>query len=89
MTLRHCLDCQILTRSTTSRCGPCQRNREKTRNAARKDLYGGTWYATSRRARKNQPWCSVCGAETQLTLDHERWQVECRSCNSSHRRNAR
>lgn len=85
--LRSCLDCGLRTRTTAPRCGPCERSRQRRRNAARSQ-YAGAWRATSRTARRRQPWCSICGTTDDLTLDHEHAQVECRSCNSSHRRNA-
>ena len=83
---RPCLTCGTLTRNPGSRCRPCEQAHQRTRNQTRTQ-YTGTWQATSRRARKAQPWCSICGATSDLTLDHEHGQVECRSCNSSHRRN--
>jgi len=83
-----CLDCTARHRQPGPRCQPCEQAHQKARNAARTQ-YAGTWRATSRRARKAQPWCSLCGTTADLTLDHEHGQVECRSCNSSHRRNPR
>jgi 5-methylcytosine-specific restriction enzyme A len=79
-----CLDCHQLT--NTTRCPDCERIRQRNRNRRRLQ-YLGTWAATSRRARKAQPWCTRCGTTTDLTLDHETGTVECRSCNASHRRN--
>lgn len=84
---RPCLDCGLLTRTTTSRCGPCQRNRDRARNRARLQ-YQGSWKGASRRARRAQPWCSVCGTPYDLTLDHETGTVQCRRHNSAHRRDA-
>lgn len=81
--LRICLDCPARTRS--SRCPRCEAERNRRRNQQRTQ-YAGTWRATSKRARKAQPWCSICGTPFDLTLDHEHGQVECRSHNSSHRR---
>ena len=82
--LRPCLDCGARTRRT--RCPRCESDWNRRRNA-RRTQYQGAWAATSRRARQAQPWCSICGTLFDLTLDHEHGQVECRSCNSSHRRN--
>lgn len=70
----------------SSRCRRCELDHQRARNATRPQ-YAGSWYATSRRARKAQPWCSICGTNADLTLDHEHGQVECRECNSRHRRN--
>ena len=83
--LRHCLGCHALTRRF--RCPRCEAIWQRERNA-RRTQYAGTWRATSKAARKAQPWCSICGATDDLTLDHEHGQVECRACNSSHRRDA-
>jgi hypothetical protein len=83
---RPCLECGLLIRSTTSRCGPCQKTKDRTRNQTRAQYRGG-WKAFSEKQRRHQPWCSVCGAMKDLTFDHEHWRVECKSCNSSHRRN--
>lgn len=80
-------DCGALHRNPGPRCGPHTRTFNKARNQARTQ-YHGTWQATSRAARKAQPWCTRCGTGQDLTLDHETGTVECRSCNSSHRRNA-
>lgn len=85
--LRPCLDCGTRTRNPGSRCRSCELAHQRARNAARKAQYGGTWAATSRRARRARPICARCGRTDDLTLDHETGQVECRSCNSSHRRN--
>lgn len=83
---RPCLTCGTLTRNPTSRCRPCQQAHDQARNA-RRPQYAGTWKTTSKKARQEQPWCSLCGTTQNLTLDHEHGQVECKSCNASHRRN--
>lgn len=85
--LKLCLECTARHRLAGPRCADCERNHQRARNQARKALYGGTWQATSKRARRAQPWCSICGTPYDLTLDHEHGQVECQTCNSSHRRN--
>lgn len=82
-----CLDCGARHHTGNPRCRPCYLAHQRARNQARQALYGGTWRTTSRRARAAQPWCSICGSRANLTLDHEHRQVECQSCNSSHRRN--
>lgn len=86
MTLRICLTCQKRHHEDGPRCYPCEQARQRARNASRPQ-YAGAWRATSRRARKAIPYCARCGTTADLTLDHETGQVECRSCNSSHRRN--
>lgn len=82
---RPCLDCGRL--ATATRCVFCEAKRQRQRNASRPQ-YAGAWDRVSRQARRAQPWCSVCGATEKLSLDHERGQVECVSCNSAHRRDA-
>lgn len=81
--MRPCLECGSPTKGT--RCPIHEAARQRTRNQARTQ-YAGQWRATSKRARKAQPWCSICGTPFDLTLDHEHGQVECRTCNSRHRR---
>lgn len=87
MTFRICLECNKRHQHDGPRCYPCHLARERARNTARRNLYGGAWRATSKRARKAVGHCVRCGTTADLTLDHETGQVECRSCNSSHRRN--
>lgn len=79
-------DCGNLHRNAGPRCGPHERAWQKQRNASRPQ-YAGNWKTTSKKAREEQPFCSVCGTPYQLTLDHETGTVQCKSCNSSHRRN--
>jgi hypothetical protein len=78
--------CGVLTRNPKGRCRPCQQAHDRKRNRDRTQ-YQGDWQATSRKARKAQPWCTVCGTTEQLSLDHETGTVQCVPCNSSHRRN--
>lgn len=82
-----CIDCGQRTRNPGGRCRKCYLAHEKVRNAARKNLYGGTWRAESKARCKEQPWCSICGNPGDLTLDHDTNLVMCRHCNSSRRRN--
>lgn len=88
-TVRLCLDCWTRCEPTlgSSRCVSCERRRQRRRNEIRVQYKGG-WRTLSRRARAAQPWCTRCGALDDLTLDHETLDVECRSCNASHRRDA-
>ncbi|MHA6509516.1 hypothetical protein [Tessaracoccus sp. Y1736] len=52
--------------------------------------YGSSWQALSLQAREIQPWCTDCGAEDDLTVDHLHWpahslddvEVVCRGCNN-------
>ena len=93
----HCLVCGRLCRpgrNDRGRCLVCISAWNRQRNADRKGLYGGTWGKESRAARQAEPWChrilvdgTLCAATSDLTKDHETGKVECRRCNSSHRRN--
>lgn len=93
-----CLVCGILTRSTTSRCGPHEREHQRARNQTkrRQDLYGGPYQTARRKALAGATLCPICGvnlirsrtARNGATWDHQHSRIECRSCNSSHRRDA-
>lgn len=82
--MRPCLvpSCPNLTPRT--RCAEHERQRQRKRNAdpRRQERYGGDWPAHSRQRRAEQPWCSICGAVTDLTVDHETDAVWCRGCQS-------
>ena len=82
--------CPIIIQGRGPRCPAHEAMHQRVRNQQRTQ-YAGAWYATSRRARRQAiqdgTGCALCGALDDLTLDHEHGQVECRSCNSSHRRN--
>lgn len=86
---RTCLDCGTLHNRPDPRCRPCYLTHQQRRNhnPRRQALYSGPWATLSRRARATSPMCFRCGARRDLTLDHETGTVECRPCNSSHRRN--
>lgn len=89
MTLKICLDCGGRHNEPGPRCRPHYLARQRARNQKpeRQALYGGAHRARSRAARQAQPWCSNCGSLIRTSWDHEHGQVECQSCNSSHRRN--
>jgi len=85
--LKLCLECNGRHREDGARCRPCERERQRRRNAARPQ-YAGTWRAFSKRQREAAGHrCANCGRIGDDTFDHEHWQVECRACNSRHRRN--
>lgn len=95
---RPCLGCGTLTRHPAGRCPLCRTQRDRVRNQ-RRTQYQGSWQATSRAMRVAEPWCHcdldghghdghLCLRAGDLTFDHEHIQVECRSCNSAHRRDA-
>ena len=76
----------------------CAAHRRPDRRPSPRDRgYDAAWVRLSKRARELQPWCSHCGTDQDLTLDHLRSlarggqrrnlrlsdvQVLCRSCNS-------
>lgn len=87
MPRRRCLDCGNHT-TTGSRCPHCTARRQHHRNTNR-PWYAGDWPRIRRQALEQQPWCTHCGATTDLTVDHiaprtltAGVQVLCRPCNS-------
>ena len=85
--LRICVDCGARHREAGPRCRPHELAHQRARNAARPQ-YAGTWRTYSKAKRRQQPWCSICGAAGDTTTDHDTDLVMCRRCNSSRRRNA-
>lgn len=88
---RPCLQpgCPALT-TTGARCPTHTRAKDRQRQQARGDTYDWEWRQISKAAREAQPWCSRCGATTDLTTDHVDPRslqagvvVLCRPCNSS------
>lgn len=95
MTARPCITCGEPT-PTGSHCPEHQPHRTHTRSASARG-YDAAWQRLSKRARRAQPFCTDCGATTDLTADHspEAWQrhaaglplrltdvsTVCRSCN--------
>ena len=76
--------------SESSRC-PEHDGRTKRRHPGRqrRPRYDADWARRSREARQAQPWCTICGDEDDLTLDHiipgstdGGVMVLCRTCNS-------
>ncbi|MEL4358386.1 MULTISPECIES: hypothetical protein [unclassified Luteococcus] len=65
-TLKACAECGEV--SETSRC-PEHQVRD-TRRAHRTDTTKHWWIQLSRRARRAQPFCTMCGSRERLTLDH-------------------
>lgn len=71
-----------LTQKT--RCRDCERRFQAARNRRpERGIYGGKWRAVSKAAREEQPFCSLCYAIDDLTLDHTSGMVVCRSCHRS------
>lgn len=93
MTWTTCLDC-----GQPSPEPRCEDHARPTNRPSRAAGYDAAWDRLSRRARRLQPFCSDCGATTDLTCDHspEAWErkdaglairlrdvdVVCRACNS-------
>lgn len=93
-----------MTWTTCLECGQpspeprCEDHARPTNRPSRAAGYDAAWDRLSRRARRLQPFCSDCGATTDLTCDHspEAWKrkerglsirledvdVVCRACNS-------
>lgn len=83
MAQRPCLDCRRPTPNT--RCAACHR--------AYRQRYNHAWQQTSKATREAQPWCSWCGATSDLCADHlvpgdpsKGVVTACRSCNSKRAR---
>ena len=103
--LKPCLDCHELTED--SRCHNCLRDHvnareratDRHRSSPTERGYGYAWRRLSERARKLQPWCSRCGTDENLSVDHlpSAWErhaqgksirledidILCLSCNGS------
>jgi 5-methylcytosine-specific restriction endonuclease McrA len=75
--------------------GRCaEHKRADTRGTRTQQGYDNRWLRIAAEAIRQQPWCSVCGATTDLTGDHimqlskggensaENCRVLCRRCNS-------
>lgn len=83
-----CIDCGNITETT--RCPDCERQFNRVRTTSRRDRdnaknlavktaqngYDNAWNRLSRKARELQPFCSDCGATTDLQADHspEAWK---------------
>jgi len=68
MPLRRCLDCPRLT--TGSRCPEHQRVRQQAKDAKRPTRRTHAEQERRRQQVADQPWCTVCGATTDLTAGH-------------------
>lgn len=71
MTLKPCLDCGELTPDSR-----CPEHDTRPPRASRAAGYDTAHDKMSRRARAIQPWCTTCGTEDDLQLDHspETWK---------------
>ena len=92
-----CLDCGVL--ADKPRCPICNKKYQKfkaTSRPSRADRgYDANWKRLSKQLRLLQPYCSICKATNDLTVDHiiplssggltveSNLQVLCRGCNSS------
>lgn len=95
--LKPCMKCGVLSPTTTCPEHTIVSERYPKGNTTQRG-YGSAWQKLSRRARRLQPFCTKCGSNEDLTLDHseEAWEafeagkpitlalvtVLCRSCNS-------
>ena len=85
-----CLEsgCGELT-TNPSKCDEHSPGKYTGLNGLPKSTYGNQWRKLSERLRKEQPWCTMCGYDQDLTVDHVipgtiagGLIVLCRSCNS-------
>lgn len=92
--MRPCLDCNEPTYET--RCRACEAHRQRLRNAKpERAQYAGGYQAFRKRLLKYATHCAKCGgvlvrsktSPQGATYDHATNSVQCRSCNSSGRRN--
>ena len=64
--MRPCLVCSELSEASR-----CHDHTVDDRGSATRRGYDTTWTRLSKRARKLQPFCSVCGTTDDLTTDHK------------------
>lgn len=82
--MKPCLDCG--EPANGSRCEVHRRKFNQQRRPTTTDRgYGSTWQAYAKGRIRQEPWCAVCGATDDLTLDHANDVVMCRRCNSGRR----
>ena len=100
--MKFCITCgepSEATRCTEHHRETRQARRGKPKLTAHQQGYDSRWTRLSKRARKLQPWCTDCGATTELQADHspEAWEryyagkairlqdidVVCRDCNNA------
>ena len=65
--LKACADCGDLT--TRARCTTCRPPDHEGKSSTARG-YDSAWRRLSRRARRLQPFCTDCGATTELSVDH-------------------
>lgn len=71
---RPCVQCGELT--PTSPCNECRAEVERARHEHHdrgtfaERGYDAVWTKLSKRARRIQPWCTDCGSQERLQLDH-------------------
>lgn len=85
MIQRPCLNCQELTTNTT-RCDDCRRAHDREAEAVRYAKHGrrqrreghdsAVWRRLSKRARKLQPWCNLCGRRADELEHYERLELD-------------
>lgn len=70
--LKACIECGDLAEGT--RCKDCQAERDQRLNQRRGGAhvrgYTRQWQRTAAKVKRRQPACAVCGATTDLTVDH-------------------
>ena len=85
MIQRPCLSCGELTTNST-RCDDCRRAHDREAEAARYAKHGrrqrreghesAAWRRLSKKARKLQPWCNLCGRRADELEHYERLELD-------------
>ena len=87
----HCTKCSQPV-DPNLQCQACGQTHGRSRGRERQRLSGrntAAWKRLAAAAKAAQPWCSICKATDDLTVDHLRYpavtladvRVACRSCN--------
>lgn len=80
---RPCLERGCPETTTGTRCPAHTRTfNQRRRPSTTQRGYGAGWQKYAKQRIAEQPWCSVCHATSDLTLDHANDTVMCRRCNS-------
>jgi 5-methylcytosine-specific restriction protein A len=67
---RPCLSCGERTRDG-NRCEPCRLEYQREfQSGIRKPYADKAWRKLSAEVRSERPWCEMCGASDNLTVDH-------------------
>jgi hypothetical protein len=70
MALKRCLESGCATLTPRTRCIHHQRQRQQTKDAKRPQRRTHAEQQRRRQQVIDQPWCTICGATTDLTAGH-------------------